>query len=88
MAIQSAAGAGVLRSLNVKQIIKDILANPADHLRDEHFGPFAQDVLGAAAARPLREPIAYRTWGDAGIEPESHAQMRQACACRWPRPRP
>ncbi len=80
VAIQSAASAGVLRSLNVKQIIKDILTSPADHLNDVHFGCFAQDVFQAAAAPVAREPISYRTWGDAGIEPESHAQMRQACA--------
>ena len=28
----------------------------------------------------MREPIAYRTWGASGIDPESHVQMRQACA--------
>ena len=27
-----------------------------------------------------REPISYRTWGESGIDAESHVQMRQACA--------
>ncbi len=80
MAIQSADTAGVLRGMNVKQVIKDVLERPADHVSDEHFGPFAQDVLQSGELAPIREPIAYRTWGDSGIEPESHVQMRQACA--------
>src|SRR5580704_8133466 len=80
LAIQSAASAGILRSLNVKQLISQILASPADHLRDQHFGPFAQSVIDAGTPAEVREPIAYRTWGDRGIDPESHQQMRQACA--------
>jgi len=80
MAIQSAATAGMLRGMNVKQMIKDVLDRPADHVNDEHFGPLAQDVLQSGELAPIREPISYRTWGDSGIEPESHVQMRQACA--------
>jgi tRNA-splicing ligase RtcB (3'-phosphate/5'-hydroxy nucleic acid ligase) len=80
LAIQSAATAGVLRSMKVKQVIKDVLDRPADHVNDEHFGPLAKDVLQSGELAPIREPISYRTWGDSGIEPESHAQMRQACA--------
>lgn len=79
-AIQSAASAGVLRTLNLKQSIKNVMENPAAHLADPYFAPFAQSVLDAGEPAPVREPIAYRTWGDAGIEPESHVQMRQACA--------
>ena len=56
------------------------MERPADHVHDEHFGPFAQDVLQSGELAPIREPISYRTWGDSGIEPESHVQMRQACA--------
>ena len=80
LAIQSAAGAGVLRRLNVKQIFKDVMADPAAHLNELHFGPFAQAVLEAETPAPATEPISYRTWGESGIEPESHIQMRQACA--------
>jgi tRNA-splicing ligase RtcB len=80
VAIQSAASAGVLRSLNVKQTIKNVLETPGSHLDDPYFGQFARAVLEAGTLAPMKEPIPYRTWGDAGIEPESHAQMRQACA--------
>lgn len=79
-AIHSAAGANVLRSLNVKQVIKDVLADPGAHLNEPHFGPFAQAVLDAGEPAPVREPIAYRTWGDSGIDPASHVQMRESCA--------
>ncbi len=68
LAIQSAASTGVLRSLNVKQVIKDTLENPGAHLSDPHFGPFAQAVLEAGTPAPVSEPIAYRTWGDSGID--------------------
>ncbi|HUY90761.1 MAG TPA: RtcB family protein [Pirellulales bacterium] len=79
VAIRSAAEAGVLRSLDVKQTIKDVLESPSAHLDDAHFGAFAQAVLEAGAPAPAKEPIAYRTWGAGGIEPESHVQMRHAC---------
>ncbi|HEX4129539.1 MAG TPA: RtcB family protein [Pirellulales bacterium] len=80
LAIASASAAGVLRSLNVKQIVKEILDRPAEHVDDEHFGSLAHAVLEAGTAAEPREPITYRTWGEAGIDPQSHAQMRDACA--------
>jgi tRNA-splicing ligase RtcB (3'-phosphate/5'-hydroxy nucleic acid ligase) len=80
LAIQSASQAGVLRSLNVKQLIKQILDSPSEHLGDNHFGPFAQAVLEAGGPAEVREPITYRTWGESGIDAASHVQMRQACA--------
>ena len=80
LAIQDAAGAGAVRSLNVKQIIKGVMERPEAHLDEPYFGPFAQAVLDAGTPEAVKEPIAYRTWGDSGIEPESHVQMRQACA--------
>lgn len=80
LAIQSASRAGVLRSLNVKQIIQNVMGALGSHLDDPYFGQFAQAVVEAGTPAPVKEPIPYRTWGDVGIEPESHVQMRQACA--------
>src|SRR5437762_3297029 len=79
LAIQSAANAGVLRGLNVKQVIKEAMEDPGAHVHDPHFGPFAQAVLDYGTPAPIKEPISYRTWGDSGIDPKSHVQMRQAC---------
>ncbi len=80
LAIQSASEAGELRSINVKQVIQDVLASPAEHVNDAHFGPFARAVVEAGTQPPPREPISYRTWGESGIETECHNQMRQACS--------
>lgn len=80
LAIQKASEAGILRSLNVKQVIKDILDRPSDHLLDANFGQFAQEVLASGAPAEVHEPIAYRTWGENGIDAQSHVQMKQACA--------
>jgi tRNA-splicing ligase RtcB len=80
VAINSAASAGALRSMNIKDVIQTILENPGNHLGDEHFGQFAQAVLEAGAPVAAREPIAYRIWGESGIDQQSHVQMRQACA--------
>ena len=80
VAIHSAAEAGVLRSLDVKQVIRDIMEQPEAHTQDEHFGPLAVAVIEASSAPAAREPIGYRTWGDAGIDPAAHSQMRQSCA--------
>jgi tRNA-splicing ligase RtcB len=83
--IQKAAAAGALRSMNVKQRLKDILAAPADHEQDPHFGDFAREVVAAQSDPQLprfanAEPIGYRTWGAGDIDEASHAQMREACA--------
>lgn len=80
LAIHSAADAGVLRSINVKQVIKAALENPGSYLEEPHFGQFAQAVLDAGTPAPIKEPITYRTWGDSGIDPASHVQMRESCA--------
>ena len=37
-------------------------------------------MLDAGAPVAACEPISYRTWGESGIDPQSHVQMRQACA--------
>ena len=76
--------------MNLKQVIKDIVADPQAHTADEHFGEFARELVLAncrgrgrhgRAWRPAAPaPIAYRTWGESGIDAESHVQMRQACA--------
>ncbi len=80
LAIQNASEAGVLRTINVKRVIKDILEAPNDHLLDLHFGQFARDVLESGGPVEVHEPISYRTWGDSGIDAQSHVQMKQACA--------
>src|SRR5262249_16978237 len=80
-AIQNASQAGVLRSLDIKQSVRSIMAAPGDYVDDPLFGEFAREVQesGREAAAP-KSPLTYRTWGDSGIEPASHVQMRQACA--------
>ncbi len=79
-AMQKAAAANDLRQRDVRKLIQDILATPAEHLQDAYFGEFAQAVIEADAPMTPLEPIAYRTWGDAGIDAAAHVQMRQACA--------
>ncbi|HEX4147594.1 MAG TPA: hypothetical protein VHY20_01345, partial [Pirellulales bacterium] len=56
LAIQSAASAGVLRSLNVKETIKNVMESPGSHLGDPYFGSFAQAVLDAGTPAPAKEP--------------------------------
>jgi tRNA-splicing ligase RtcB len=80
LAIQNASEAGLLRTLNVKQVIKDILDRPGEHVLDPNFGKFARDVLESGTPAEVHEPITYRTWGDSGIDAQSHVQMREACA--------
>ena len=79
--IRSAAEAKELRGYNLKKFLPKLLADPAGHADDPHFGPLANAVLTAAAEdlAPPPEPIAYRTWGD-DIDAEAHKQMRDACS--------
>lgn len=78
-AIQSASKAGELRELDLKQTFATIMAEPAVHANDAHFGPFAQSLLAHDAdPAPPSQPIAYRTWGS-DIDEAAHQQMQQAC---------
>src|SRR3569833_2083743 len=80
MAIASASKAEALGDRDAKDWIKLVVGDPASHVDDAHFGALAQALLTADAPAPIREPISYRTWGEALIDPQSHIQMRQACA--------
>ena len=80
-AIRSAADAKALRGRNLKKVLPAVLADPAAHAADPHFGPFAAAVTeyGADPAEDARERIDYPTWGDE-IDAAAHGQMRDACA--------
>jgi len=75
--IQRAAAAG--EGKGVKARITAVLADPAAHRDDEYFHELAAEILSVGSFVPP-EPISYRTWGDAGIDPATHGQMRQACS--------
>ncbi len=76
--IQAAAKANQWRASKAKNVITSILDNPEQHVSDPYFAEFARDVIeDRAFVRP--EPITYRTWGEDGIDEQSHQQMRQAC---------
>ncbi|MGE0377661.1 MAG: RtcB family protein [Planctomycetaceae bacterium] len=78
-AIQAAAKAGAWRGSNSRKRIAEILEHPEAFGDDPHFAQFAREV---SADREFirKEPVAYRTWGTAGIDEQSHQQMRQACS--------
>ena len=75
--IVGAAASGGARP-DVKRLIKAAIDNPNAYLADESLGEFARALVDVSQF-VRAEPITYRTWGDHGIEPESHVQMRQAC---------
>ncbi len=76
--IQAAAKAHQWRGGKAKQYITSILDAPEQHLSDPYFADFAREVIeDQEFVRP--EPVSYRTWGESGIDEQSHQQMRQAC---------
>jgi tRNA-splicing ligase RtcB len=78
-AIQLAINAGVSKTKDVKQQIKSVLEKPEDFVTDEQLGDFAKAIIDDRDF-VRAEPVSYRTWGEAGIDKESHRQMRQACS--------
>jgi len=77
MVVQNATKSGGLKGKQIKQAIKDVLAQPEDLTDDEHFGQLAKDIIADREfVRP--EPIDYRTWGSE-IDEASRTQMGQAC---------
>ncbi len=78
-AIQSAAAGGALQGKAVKERVRQVLQEPATYEADAHFGGLARLLIAEKQSTPPA-PVSYRTWGAEGIEPDSHAQMRQACS--------
>src|SRR4051794_22791086 len=79
-AIQKAAQAEALRHRDIKKLLPQIVAAPSQFVDDLYFGEFAEALLAADAPYEAAKPISYRTWGDAGIDPNAHVQMQQACS--------
>lgn len=78
-AVQRAVQSGGLRGKEIKQHVQAVLADPDGYLKDENFGSLAAALIEDRQF-VRAEPVAYRTWGEDGIEPDSHAQMRVACS--------
>jgi tRNA-splicing ligase RtcB (3'-phosphate/5'-hydroxy nucleic acid ligase) len=76
-AIQHVFAAGEARTKDVKETLRQVVANPADFVEDLHFGQLARELSAPREAAP-RDPIPYRTWGTE-IDGGTHAQMREAC---------
>ncbi|MCA9201833.1 MAG: RtcB family protein, partial [Planctomycetales bacterium] len=78
-AVQNLVQGEKLKGKQVKQRVQQIVESPELFVADSNVGEFARALVEESQfTRP--EPITYRTWGDAGIDPASHAQMRQACS--------
>ncbi|MCA9222491.1 MAG: RtcB family protein [Planctomycetales bacterium] len=78
-AVQNLVQGEKLKGKQVKQRVQQIVESPELFVADPNVGEFARALVEESQfTRP--EPITYRTWGDAGIDPASHAQMRQACS--------
>lgn len=77
--IQSASKNHELRSMNVKEVIANVVSNPEGSVDHQYFGDLAKAIIEEKNF-VRNEPIKYRTWGSAGIEVGSHGQMEQACS--------
>ena len=78
-AVQTLIASGAAKGKEVKTRIAAVVEAPEKFTDDEHLGPLARAIIeDRQFTRP--EPVAYRTWGEEGIDPASHIQMRQACS--------
>lgn len=80
LGIQNATAAGELRSLDLKQLIPQIVAAPQDFLQDRFFSGLASELVADLAAVQPREPAPFDIWGVDGIDEAAIGQMKQACA--------
>jgi tRNA-splicing ligase RtcB len=65
--------------INVNDAVRRCVDRPEEFTGDTHLGPLAAALIADRDfTRP--EPVSYHTWGDEGIDPASHGQMRQACS--------
>jgi tRNA-splicing ligase RtcB len=63
----------------LKNLLRQVAADPEAFLENQDVAGLAAALIEARSFVPP-EPIPYRTWGEAGIDANSHAQMKQACA--------
>ncbi|WP_164103715.1 RtcB family protein [Candidatus Laterigemmans baculatus] len=78
VAIQQANSRGGLKGKQLKNTLRQVLAQPEAFVSDEYFGGLARDIIADRQfVRP--EPIGYRVWGS-DIDAAAHQQMQQACA--------
>ncbi|RIK72827.1 MAG: RNA-splicing ligase RtcB [Planctomycetota bacterium] len=66
-----------LKGHRARDLVKQVVASPATFLHDPIWGRLASELAGYQPIE-LRQPCAYRTWGD-DIDSAAHEQMRQAC---------
>ncbi len=77
-AVQNAVGSGDVSSKDIKARVEQVLAAPGDFANDPNFGDLAMALIEDREF-VQREPIEYRTWGEEGIDQQSHHQMQAAC---------
>jgi len=77
-AIQTAVSSGGYKGREVKEVIGQVVARPAEHTGDPYFGHLASSLIDREA-EVIRDPIPYTTWGT-DIDAGAHVQMRQSCA--------
>lgn len=66
-----------LKGNRAKQLVTQVVAQPADFVADPIWGTLAVELL-AEQTIIEHEPISYQTWGT-DIDPGAHAQMEVAC---------
>lgn len=65
--------------IDVKDVVAQCVAEPESFSADTHLAALSKDLIeDRDFVRP--EPVDYQTWGNAGIDPNAHAQMEQACS--------
>ncbi len=79
MAIERVRNANPSRARQSRSLIQSVLDNPQAFVDDEQLGGLANALIDDANTIPT-EPVRYRTWGEDGIDEQSHRQMQQACS--------
>lgn len=64
---------------DIEALIKECCAAPENFVNDTYLGVLAKSVIENRDFVP-RDPIAYKTWGEDGIDQASHSQMKTACS--------
>lgn len=80
-ALRAASDAG-LKSGQIRERVKAIVADPDAGVNDPVFAGLAAAIIGAAKAQdafvPRRSPAPWKVWGE-GLEEQAVDQMRRAC---------
>jgi tRNA-splicing ligase RtcB len=78
MSLCAEASDAGMRAQQLRDELRAVIDQPAEHLQHPHFAPLAGMLSGQGTLAERAEPAPWRMWGN-DLDPQSISQMERAC---------